>query len=138
MPFITANFQNLIKLAFNNQNGNASSFSGQFISALTAATASCLVNMGASPIPFVPSGSAATQNLISMVCQNTNGNTNATAQQIATAVSVFNPLIPPVMLSVLQAQLVSVLANQNGSADSAASQIANAINAYYSGSGLIM
>jgi|GEM_PF-2425413 len=139
MPFLTPVFQNMLMSALNNNSGSSASlYATQFASALSSATASCLLNMGASPIPFIPSGFAATQNMIMMMCQNSNGNANSAASQLAGAIAMFNPLVPPVMQAALQGQLSGVFSNSNGSVNSAASQIANAINSYYSGSGLVI
>lgn len=136
MPFIPPTTQGQLLSTFNNDMNQPALLAQNVISAIVAGASSVQKVMGVAVIPFAPMGMAGAISLLNSTFSNDMGQPAVLAQQLATAISILDPMIPPVQLATIQSQLMSTFNNENNQPANVAADIANACNTYFMGSGI--
>ena len=101
MPVITPVIQGQLLGLFSNNNNQAPQVASQLISAASSGSASVQKIMGTAVIPYTPVGMAGAISMLVGAFSNTNNQPATIAQQIATAISLIDPTVPPVQLATI-------------------------------------
>jgi len=113
--------------------GNPSLSALQLTSAIASVAPMGIIMLGPTPAPLVPAAFAAMQQILQSSFQSgVAGIPSVSSQQIATAISVLVPIVPPTGLSVLQSLIFS-MDNMGiaGSSNVTAQLLASAIITYF-------
>jgi hypothetical protein len=105
----------------------------QLTSAIASVAPMGIMMIGPTPVPLIPAGFAATQQMLLASYQSgISGSPSVSSVQIATAISVLAPLCPPIGLSILQS-MISSMDNMGiaGSPSLTAQMLATAIITYF-------
>ena len=140
---ITAGLSPLQSLINASQNtgvaGNPSLNALQLTSAVASVAPMGIMMIGPTPTPLVPAAFAAMQQMLLASYQSgVPGSPPVSSLQIATAISVLVPLIPPIGISILQS-LISSMDNMGiaGNSNLTAQMLASAIITYFTSGGAL-
>jgi hypothetical protein len=142
MP-ITAGLSPLQSLINASQNtgvaGSPSLSALQLTSAIASIAPMGIMMLGPTPTPLVPAAFGAMQQMLLASYQSgVSGAPSVSSQQIATAISVLVPLVPPIGISILQS-MISSMDNIGiaGNSSLTAQLLASAIIIYFTSGGAL-
>lgn len=119
--------------------GNPSLNALQLTSAVASVVPMGIIMLGPTPTPLVPAAFAAMQQMLLASYQSgVSGAIPVSSQQIANAISVLVPLIPPIGISILQS-MISSMDNMGivGNSSVTAQMLASAIITYFVSGGAL-
>ena len=121
------------------QAAKASLSAATIMSALLSAVPMGMFPVAPTPIPLVPGGASACKTMIEQAFSlGPAATAEASAQMIATGISILAPTAPPAGLSLLQTQIKQAFSlGQAAKPDMAATMIAAAIPSYYMTGGVL-